>query len=275
MDKIVLRHVTQTANYGLFVMHDQNRAIVGPDGFKPRKDLLESMKKDGFLETGHIVCVLCDDGKLRIIEGHNRFITAKFLGIPVWYSAHLQNDAATPINHSKSIKTWGSKDFAKGYAQDTADYAEVMAYHRRTGIPVMACFSLFANQIASSSGNVNAPMKEGRFKIKTRDLPFEIGKIVEAIGKHCDFATNINLVNAISRAMFAEGFDPARMIFRIERKPELLQRLRSVAEYESMLEQIYNHGVKGERLYLQAEIEKAMRKRNAAKHHTGNKRGTA
>ena len=265
MENIVLRRVTQTANYELFVMHEQNRVILGHEGFRPRKDLIESMKKNGFLETGHIICTLRDDGKLEIVEGHNRFITAKHLGIPVWYSAHPANDAATPIKHSQTIKTWGVKDFAGGHSQENADYAEVMAFQRKTGIPLMACFALFAGQIASSSSNVNAAMKQGRYKIKTRDLPFEVAGIVEALAKHCDFASSVNLVNAISRALFAEGFDSRRMIERISKKPELIKRCNQTSDYELMLETLYNHGIKSDRLYLQVEIEKAMRRRSAIK----------
>ncbi len=265
MENIVLRRVTQTANYDLFVMHDQNRVILGHEGFIPRKDLIESMKKSGFLETGHIICTLRDDGKLEIVEGHNRFVTARYLGIPVWYSAHPANEAATPMRHSQTIKAWGVKDFAGGHSQENEDYAEVMAFHRKTRIPLMACFALFAGQIASSSGNVNGAMKQGRYKIKTRDLPFEVAGIVEALAKHCDFASSLNLVNAISRATFADGFDSRRMIERIAKKPELIKRCNQVADYELMLETIYNHGVKSERLYLQVEIEKAMRQRNVIK----------
>ena len=74
-----------------------------------------------------------------------------------------------------------------------------------------------------------------------------------------------NLVTAISRAYFADGFDVNRMIERIGKKPELIKKCGSVAEYEAMLKAIYNHAVKTERLYLQVEIEKAMRKREIVK----------
>lgn len=265
MEKIVLRAVMQTNKYDMFVMHDQNRVLTDGEDFKPRKDLIESMKKDGFLETGHIVCQLRQDGKLEIIEGHNRFVTAKHLGLPVWFSAHPDSCKATPLKHSQTIKPWMVKDFAGAHAQETADYAEVMSFQRRTGIPHLACFALYGGMIASSTGNVNGPMKTGSYKIKNRDLPFAVSRVVEALGKHCDFAASMNLVTAISRAMFAEGFDVSRMLDRIGRKPELIKKCRTVSEYEAMLEAIYNHGVKSERLYLQAEIEKAMRRRDVTK----------
>lgn len=265
MKSIPLRTVLQTTDYDLFLMHDQNRVIVGPEGFKPRKDLIASMKKDGFLETGHIVCLLRKDGKLEIIEGHNRFVSAKHLGLPVWFTAHPDDGRATPLKHSKTIKSWAARDFASAHAQESEDYAEVMAYHRKTGIPEMACFALYAGMIASSSGNINHIMKNGDYKIKNRELPFSVSIIVEAFKKYCDFATSVNLVNAISRAVLAEGFDVKRMVERISRKPELIKKCGPVADYEELLENIYNHGIKSERLFLRAEIDKAMRKRAAFK----------
>ena len=264
MKNIQLRTVLQTTDYDLFVMHEQNRVLVGPEGFKPRKDLVESMGRDGFLETGHIVCLFQYNGKLKIIDGHNRFVTAKHLGLPIWFTAHSIQCKATPLEHSKTIKSWAVRDFVSAHAQDSADYAEVMSFKNRTGIPESACFSLYAGMIGSSSSNIMSNMKSGDYKIKNRELPAAVAKIWNAIRPHCNFAPSSKLANAISRAFFAEGFSVERMIERINRKPELIKKCAQTADYEEMLENIYNHGVKSERLFLRAEIEKSMRKRNAA-----------
>lgn len=268
MKSIALRTVLQTTDYDMFVMHDQNRVIVSEDGFVPRRDLIKSMKEDGFLETGHIVCLLGRDGMLHIIEGHNRFVTAKHLGLPVWFTAHPADCKATPLKHSHTIRPWASKDFAGAHAQENADYAEVESYQKRTGIPSMACFALYAGMLASSSSNLNNAMKTGDFKIRNRELPLAVSRIVDALRKHCDFSTTINLVTAISKAIYAEGFDVARMVDRINRKPELIKPCNKVADYEELLETIYNHGTKSEKLFLRTEIEKAMRKRDAVKRKT-------
>lgn len=264
MEKISLRTVAQTLNYDLFEMHSKNRVLVESDGFKPRSDLIASMRKHGFLETGHIVCMLQKNGKLLILAGHNRFVTARHLGLPVWYSAHPENAHITPLEESLTIKSWKVRDFTGAHAQDQADYAEVMSFHRRTGIPIAACFSMYAGMIASSSGNINDVMKSGGFKIKNRDVPFVVGKIFESLVKHCAFGNPAYLANAISRAYFADGFDANHMIEKIKRRPELIKKCRSVADYEAMLEEIYNFASKSERLHLRIEIEKAMRSRSIA-----------
>ena len=263
MKSIPLRTVLQTTDYDMFVMHDQNRVIVDQGGFKPRKDLINSMKQDGFLETGHIVCLLKKDGALEIIEGHNRFVSAKHLGLPIWFTAHPDGCKATPLKHSKTIKPWASRDFASAHAQDSGDYAEVMAYQRKTGIPPLACFALYLGITAGSSGNLNDVMKAGAFQIKDRVLPNSVRLILDAIKQHSGLATSKNLVNAISRAIFAEGFDVNRMVERINKRPELIKKCNQVSDYEEMLELIYKHAIKSERLHLRVEIEKAMRKRLA------------
>lgn len=263
MEKIQLRTVAQTLNYDLFEMHSKNRVLVESDGFKPRSDLIASMRQHGFLETGHIICMLQKNGKLLILAGHNRFVTAKHLGLPIWYSAHPANANITPLEESLTIRPWKAKDYSGAHAQDQADYAEVMSYHRRTGIPNMACFSMYAGQTAASSGNINDVVKSGAFKIKNRDVPFVVGKIFEALTKHCAFGNTSSLVNAISRAYFAEGFDPNRMIEKIKRRPELIKKCRSVSDYEAMLEEIYNYATKAEKFHLRVAIETAMRIRQS------------
>lgn len=259
MEKIVLQ---QTSDFSIFEMHEMNRLVIGGDGFSPRKDLTESMKRDGFRMTQPVRCVKAEGGKLRIFDGHNRFATARHLGIPIWYLAFPKGHAITPLQDSGDMKAWTAVDRAKAYAKSEADYSEVLAFHEATGIPLMACFSMYVGQI-SSSGNANAPMKRGEYKIRDREYPWRVAKIVRALGKHCDFSASSGLVAAISKCLWVEEFDENRMLDRIERKPELIKKCRNVVSYIDMLESIYNHGIKSARLYLAVEVERVMRARSA------------
>lgn len=90
MKEITLK---KTSDYSLFSMHQINRLIVTDEGFEPRKKLVESMKKHGFRMTQPIRCIEQEDGKMLIFDGHNRFLTAKFLNIPLWYISYPKSEA--------------------------------------------------------------------------------------------------------------------------------------------------------------------------------------
>lgn len=96
----------QTSDYSQFEMHQMNRLIVSGDGFVPRKDLLESMKKHGFRMMQPIRCVMQKNGKMRIFDGHNRFLTARYLGIPVWFICYPEGQSLTPLQDAEGGKAW-------------------------------------------------------------------------------------------------------------------------------------------------------------------------
>lgn len=252
--------VQTTKNYAQFEMHETNRVLTDASGFVPRKDLIKSMKKDGFWPAAPILCSTMPKGKLKIFEGHNRFVTAQFLGIPVHYIAYPPHLAKTPKTFSEGIAPWKYADIAKSCAQDNPDYAEVMQFHESTGISLAASFSLFHGDSAGS-GNANSFVKSGTFKIRDRSAPWLVAAIVASLGKYSSHSTSVYLVGAISKAIRAEGFNVGRMLERIDKAPELVKPCRSLTEYLDMLELIYNRNMKGDRYHLRIEVEKAMRLR--------------
>lgn len=257
MKEIVLK---QTSDYSLFEMHGMNRMIVSASGFEPRKDLLASMKKHGFRMSQPIRCEMQASGKMRIFDGHNRFLTARHLGIPVWFLCFPEGGGITPIEEGEGGKPWGLRDIAAAHAHDHPDYAEVFAYCEVTGIPLRAAFSMFYGQSASS-GNADKFVKSGDFQIKDRNYPWKVAAVVRAAAQYLQVASRIQFVSAVSKCMFAEGFSHERLIERINKRPELLRKCGYERDYIALFEEIYNHSVKGDRLYLVAETEKAMRAR--------------
>jgi len=260
MTNIVLKH---TSDYSKFRLNEQNRLIMGSEGYRPRPDLMKSMKSHGFRRAQPIRVYRDYDGSLRIFDGHNRYITAKYLGIPVWYLEFHKDDAISPVQDNQQTRLWGIKDKAKAHATESPDYAEIIAFHEATGISVRGSFSMFAGQTASSS-NYSREIGEGTFRIKNRELPWKVAEVVFAIKKYAKYGATDGLVTAISKIVFIEKFDVERMIERIHKRHDLLRQCRSWYEYIEMLEEVYNYGVKGERLYLTVETKEAMRKRNPA-----------
>lgn len=250
----------KTSDYSIFKANEINRILADGGEFTVRKDLLASMKQDGFKPGCAISCTIEDDGKLTIFDGHNRFATARFLGIPIYYFAFPKEMEVSPLDYSRDQKRWTLAQKAQAYSQNSQDYAEVMTFHETTGIDVSAATSMFYGDIASS-GNAAKYVNQGKFKIKDRDNPWRVAAIVRTLGKHCNFSTAKLLVYAVSKSIHAEGFDDARMMERINRYPELIARCRTTEGYLDMLDNIYNRNHKGARYYLRTEVDKAMQRR--------------
>jgi hypothetical protein len=248
----------KTDDFSIFEMNETNRLVGDAKGFAPRKDLLASMKKDGFRASQPISCSTTNNGKLKIFDGHNRFATARFLGIPVYFLAYPPDLAVSPLDYSKGQKRWSYSDTAKAVAQDNADYAEVIQFQETTGILLPSAFSMFHGDVASS-GNADKFVRLGTFKIKDRDAPWSVAAITRALGRHCNFSTERSLIYAISKSIHAAGFDVNRMIERIDKAPDLIKRCRTT---EDCLDTIYNRNMKSERYYFRIEVERAMKRRS-------------
>lgn len=256
----------KTKDYNLFVMNSMNRAVVDDGGYKPRPRLLKSMKKIGFSPVCAIKCRRVGD-KLEIIDGHNRFVAAQFLGLDVYYEEYTEEETGdmNPLQFSVEQKAWNMRDVFQGYAHEgKGDYAEVLDYCNRTGIPVQIACSMFFGQ-AGSSNNTRDVSKTGDFKIRDRITPAIVADLITHINKFVPWGSSANLVIALSKCMYAEGFDPRTLKDKITKHSEMLSKRRTCEDYIELIEDVYNRFHKGDRYQLRAKVEAAMRKRNAAK----------
>lgn len=251
----------RTTDYSKFQMHITNRVVHDESGFKPRKDLLESMRKEGFWPQLPIICKKTANGKLLIIDGHNRFVTAMSLGIPVDYLAY-DDSAISPVEFSRNQKTWKMDDYIAAYShQDLDDYVEVNEFAERTGISRNAAACMFTNNLPSS-GNASKLVKRGTMTIKCRDFPEKVGLIVIAIKKYADWAATSSCVSAIARCVLTEGFDHHQFISKLNKFNEYLKKQVGVDEYIAMFESIYNKHSKGDYFPLAAESRRCIRARS-------------
>jgi len=253
-----------TTNYSMFVPHETNRLVISNNEFKLNPTLLASMKREGFRKICPIICKQRDDGKLVIIDGHNRFAAASALNIPIEYIAYPEKIAGniTPSDFSLSQKTWSADQYIHSYAsQGIEDYIEVIAYAKKNKIPLLSAAGIFLGNLASDR-NSSDKIKQGLFKIKDRTRAQIMQQILSAARPIYKDAIPSALVSAFSRAMFAQGFDYQRMIDKIEKFPEHMAKKRNVEEYMQMLELVYNRMFKGEKYLLVAMTEKAIRERD-------------
>lgn len=260
-----------TRDYEKFVMHTHNRVLMGDDGNRLlRKDLVGSMKSEGFRPEEPIVTYANDDGTYTIIDGHNRLIAAQSLGIEVAHYWNKRNGKAewTPIKSSTTKKQWTAMDVCRAYASEgSADYAELLDYIERTGIKLAQASSVLFGQSASS-GNAIRMVRHGAFQIRSRMNGEILASLVETAAKFINWATDDRLVNAFSVLMFVPGFSPNTMKEKIGKYHEFMEKRANRDGMIEMLDHIYNRHSKN-RLELAFEAKKVLAKRSAGFHRKG------
>ena len=223
-----------TTEYERFEPYEFNRDT------RKDKHLIESMKQHGFDPGNPINCRISESGKLTIIQGHNRFETAKALGLPVWY---IVTNSTTPVDLlERGCKTWNTRDFVTAFSRESReDYAVVLEYCRKTGIGLTAAMSMFAGESASS-GNTTGVARSGRFAIKNRDIPVAVAELVEWLRERCgaDWASNKRSVSALCNMVLCVVFDVERFKAKAESHRMYLEKQPTIDGMLNMYERIYN-----------------------------------
>jgi hypothetical protein len=216
------------------------------------------MRKHGFISAYPIHVVKGDNGRLKIKAGHNRFVVAKKLGIPVKYV--ISEDAATIHELEKATKPWGIADYMASWCRaGKVEYLEVRNYCARTNIAVSLAASMFYGNQAGS-GNHYDSFKSGSFRIKDREHPETVADIVLYM-KACGitFAHTNYFVQALSRMLYVTEFRPEVFKMKVRNHTFMVVKKANLQQYLGMIADVYNRQNKDKKplVYLANEAAKA------------------
>ncbi len=258
-----------TSDYGRFDVHVCNR----PE--RHRRDLLESMKDNGFIADEAITCVPNGGTRLQIRKGHHRFICARKLGIPLAFKivdpnidfARLER-TQKPYSSKEWVHTWDSVGIPS--------YGVLLQYRERYKLPLSISAALIAG-CSTSSGLVTNRVKDGTFEA-TSDMShaYAVGAITDVCANlGFPFARKTNFVQAVSLALMVLGVTSERLRKKIQKYPGRMKTCYSANEYLELLEFIYNHhanaktvvSIKFEARKLAGQRSKDSRLKNRAPQH--------
>lgn len=253
--KAPTRGILVSNDYEMFELTPFNRDI-------GQTILLEnSMRKWGFLDAFPLYCVESPNGKLKIKDGHHRFVVAKKLGTPVKYV--IETDGPSMHQLIAATSSWSMADFLASYCKAGFEqYLAVRDYHNRTGITLSMCLSLLGGQ-TGAGGNLIPAFKDGTYSIRDQPFADDVASIVAAARTHVpEVATRTNFVSALAKAMIVEEFKATRFLHKMEKFPfKLREPASTVVDYISNINTAYNHATK-DKIPLPFLIEAAMKARN-------------
>jgi len=244
--------IEETMDYDMFELHEVNRDVMN------NKELEDSMRKHGFISAYPIHVVKGSNGRLRIKAGHNRFVVAKRLNIPVKYV--ICDDAATIHELEKATKPWAITDYLASWCRaGKVEYLEIRNYNTKTGIAVSLAASMFFGNQAGSGNHYDA-FKSGSFRIKDREHPEAVADIVLHM-KACgiSFSNTTLFVQALSRMLYVPEFKPEVFKMKVKNHTFMVVKKANLQQYLGMIADIYNRQNKDKKplVYLANEAAKA------------------
>lgn len=247
--------ITTTKNYSLFDRSSMNRDT----NLGKHKNLINSMKKYGFLKCFPVVCTRNKSKRLEIIDGQHRFQIAEMLGLPITYTESEVEFNIAEVNSTS--KTWTVADYCHMYAQNgKVDYQEAIEFCDLHEIPISLSLSLLAG--TTSFTNINKKFLVGEYKVKDRVWAEKVASLYVPMITLSSELKNRRFIEACMRVCRVDGFDRSRMLSSAKKCREKLVSYSTVDAFMDMLEVVYNYG-RQKHVGLKAESANAMKSRNA------------
>jgi hypothetical protein len=166
----------RTRNYAQFVFTKENREVNILKLKPEHKRLRDSMSRYGFLPSKPI-SVKVINGKFVVVDGQHRLTFAKEFGLEVFFVLEEMDVDVSHLNVTQA--NWSPKDYIHKWASSgNMDYIEASMFSSKNGIPLVLAFAMLAG--THCSGNITHKIKDGTYKIKTRDLAHRVMAIYAA-----------------------------------------------------------------------------------------------
>lgn len=233
-----------TTNYSMFKPHAINRDTM-QNGIPKDRDLLDSMRKDGFRPYQPLV-VYRDpvSQKYVIAYGHNRFSTAKYLGIPLWYQ-----EVDGPIDPRKDkSRPWQTADHIVAEVKNgNENYLILDRAIKRLGVTSARAgvASILSGDISRTSAKA---LREGTFVVHPEGSEIFEGvlTVTDAIQKiggrvRYPFMFEHKVLATLALLYEVPGFDMARLALGVMEHGDRISKQASRMGYIEMFDGIYNY----------------------------------
>lgn len=247
--------VLSTSNYSMFKLIEENREI---DHYKK---IIASIEGVGYVPVPIIV-----NEKFEIIDGQNRYMACKELGLPIYYivipGLNIEHCRALNIGQSN----WRLMDYIKSYAaSENASYIlllELLNKYKKLGI--VAIYNAITGADAPDNNKIKAgafEMTEGNKKYADSMLEYE-SRFIPIVNKMKGRKDYIYM--AIGYAFRNPSVDNEKMYDKIcDNYAKMADPVTKIEALEE-LTKIYNRSTRSEgRIYLKSDYEKEMNNKYA------------
>jgi len=226
--------IEKTTNYAQFTAHANQQ----PMSAGHVKRLMQSMKKNGFVEAKPIHCYR-DGKKLIVIDGHHRLAAASTLGIPAAYVVGTRDESGFIADSNFAVRKWSIESFVRLFAsKGNPDYITILKYSDM-GIGITFAVALLSGEL-NRGGNQTQRVMSGTWKIKDENT---IRKIVDCASQLRQISPDIwneKMFHALAVLMNLPKFDVSTFIARVEANPRAIVKVATREQAIEMIDEIYN-----------------------------------
>lgn len=230
--------VLSSIDYNLFKFFDANRQPLH------WRKIMQSIEKKDLTKYVPILVVRIN-GLFYIIDGQNRFLACKELGIPIYYM-ELPSDCGEEVMFMLNIdrKNWTLENYLNYWvSRGNEEYKKVQSI-------LSECINFSVGdiiaiwQVARKKG-VSDVFKNGKYTLPQKAINkirvvYAIINAIEGVVNRSEFKSQKSLVRAISSILVC-GANPNILISRIKSYPHLFKKQADQPHYFAMLEHIYNY----------------------------------
>lgn len=239
----------QTSNYETFIDHEEQPKMKKAN----LKKLRDSMSAIGFRPSKPIQ-VIKSGSKLKIIDGHHRFYTAKELGLPIYYveEEEVSQDLMTLMN--TSARVWGINDYIQMYCKRGINDYCVLSEYIDKGLNSGIAAELLGHQ---------HKIKRGEFKIITTDYADKILSILDLVTESHPHLKKNTFSRSLAKVLMVKGVDYQRLKEQCVKHAHLIQDISNVSDMLDEIEEVYNFRKRGvEKKSIAFEAKRITKKPN-------------
>jgi hypothetical protein len=241
--------VLSTTDYSRFCYIKGNR----PTAKRVRK-MIRAVKRKNQL-ADYPILVTPHEGKLGIADGQSRFEASKALKLPVFY-IEKEGISIEDISAANSVQTpWSPRDYVHSFAeQGKKDYVKLRAFIQEFKLPVTTSAALLGGK--KTVGGMHA-LKTGDFRVTSEQRAIKVAQLITVLKKIIPFATDRPMAVAIMQLFQIQGFDPERLVHKIEMQRSKMVKCASMMQYIELMEDVYNYRVRpADMVSLKIEVQK-------------------
>lgn len=227
------RQIFVTKNYTQFSFLEGNRPIN-----KAHKNAIKKSIED----KGYLLTVIIVNAKKQIIDGQHRFIVCEELGLPIYYA--IKRDYGLPEVHTYNQNTsnWGLNQFMNSYvSMGFKQYEVYKHFKQKYNFGHAESMALLMGLAAAGGGTLTKDFRNGKFKVRDLLGAEKIARHVYEFAAYYEGFRRANFVLAINKIVrTVGGYDPKRMIKKLQFQSAKLRDQTRVKDYIYVLEKIYN-----------------------------------
>ena len=226
--------VYQTSNYGKFIFREHNR-VIRPGHVK---ELAESMRLNGWEKGSYIVI----NEKGEIIDGQNRLLAAKVVGLPVHYTIEEGTGFTSIQNLNCNGLNWSKSDHVNGWVKrGNQNYIILENFMREySDFRISEHLMFLQNSFTSILKN---DFNRGLFVVNDVNLAKQWANNLRELKPYFEKYYNKSMfVRAMIRLLARKNdvFKFDEFLHKVKLRPTSIVPCGSVDHYIEMIENIYN-----------------------------------